>query len=111
MTYGLLNLTHRDGHAAPEPLAPGEPCEINLKLNLIAHRFRAGSRIGLAISESLWPLVWPSPEIATLTFALGDASRLTTARCALWRPSRRPSQFPSATPRSVRAGSRAGPAR
>ena len=42
---------------------------------MIAHRFKAGHRIRLAVSESLWPLVWPSPRVATLTLAHG-VSRL-----------------------------------
>jgi hypothetical protein len=74
VTYGLLNLTHRDSHAAPEPLVPGAPYDVELRLSSAAHRFNAGGRIGLAISESLWPLVWPSPEIATLTLSLGALS-------------------------------------
>ncbi len=75
VTYGLLNLTHRDGHEHPTPLLPGRPVDVDVPLNFTAHRFQAGSRIRAALSESLWPLVWPSPEIATLTFDLG-ASRL-----------------------------------
>ena len=39
----------------------------------MAHRFKAGSILRLALSESLWPLVWPSPEVASLAFHLGDA--------------------------------------
>ncbi|HMK87559.1 MAG TPA: CocE/NonD family hydrolase [Steroidobacteraceae bacterium] len=74
VTYGLLNLTHRDGHETPAPLAPGEPYEVTIELSLIAHRFKAGNRIRLAVSESLWPLVWPSPQIATLTLTLGASS-------------------------------------
>jgi hypothetical protein len=58
-------------------LVPGQSYDIEIPLNLIAHRFSAGSRIALAISESLWPLVWPSPEIVTLTLTLGAASSLT----------------------------------
>jgi len=77
VSYGLLNLTHRASHAAPTPLVPGEAYDVELTFAATAHRFRAGSRIGLAISESLWPLVWPSPEIATLTLCLGDASTLS----------------------------------
>jgi hypothetical protein len=77
VTYGLLNLTHRRSHAEPEGLIPGEVFDVEISLAAIAHRFRAGSRIGLAISESLWPLVWPSPEIVTLTLALGTVSTLT----------------------------------
>ncbi|HEY5008086.1 MAG TPA: CocE/NonD family hydrolase C-terminal non-catalytic domain-containing protein, partial [Caulobacteraceae bacterium] len=74
---GLLNLTHRRSHAEPEPLVPGEAFDVEVQLAAIAHRFRAGSRIGLALSESLWPLVWPSPEIVTLTLSLGETSTLT----------------------------------
>jgi uncharacterized protein len=75
VTYGLLNLTHRDGDATPAALNPGEAYDVTVELSLIAHRFKARNRIRLAVSESLWPLVWPSPRVATLTLTLG-ASRL-----------------------------------
>jgi len=77
VSYGLLNLTHRQSHAKPDPLVPGEAYDIEIPFAAIAHRFHAGSRIGVALSESLWPLVWPSPEITTLTLSLGEASTLT----------------------------------
>ena len=77
VTWGLLNLTHHRSHADPAPLAPGAFYDIELTLNAIAHHFRAGSRIGLALSESLWPLVWPSPQIVTLTFDLGATAHLS----------------------------------
>jgi hypothetical protein len=74
VTSGLLNLTFRGGlNAPPKPLTPGEPYDIVLPLTVIAHRFKAGSKIRLALSESLWPLAWPSPEIVTLTLDLGEA--------------------------------------
>jgi putative CocE/NonD family hydrolase len=76
VSSGLLNLTHRDSHARPEPLVPGEAYDVEVSLAAIAHRFRAGSRIGLALSESLWPLVWPSPQVVTLSLTLGAASTL-----------------------------------
>jgi len=76
VSSGLLNLTHRDSHARPEPLVPGEAYDVEVSLAAIAHRFRTGSRIGLALSEGLWPLVWPSPRIATLSLTLGAASTL-----------------------------------
>ncbi|MFZ0659718.1 MAG: CocE/NonD family hydrolase [Candidatus Binataceae bacterium] len=79
LSYGLLNLTHRDGHEDPEPLAPGHFYDVNVKLNFVAHRFAKGNRIRVAISESLWPLVWPSPEPVTLTIATGE-STLTLPR-------------------------------
>ncbi len=61
VTYGLLNLTHRHGNAEPVALTPDQAYDVTIELSLIAHRFKAGNRIRLAVSESLWPLVWPSP--------------------------------------------------
>jgi len=67
VTYGVLNLTHRDGHEEPTPLEPGRRYQVRLRLNEIAQRFYPGHRIRLAISSSYWPLAWPSPEPACLT--------------------------------------------
>jgi predicted acyl esterase len=75
VTSGLLNLAFRGGvEAEPRALNPGEAYDIELPLTVIAHRFKAGSALRLALSESLWPLVWPSPEVATLDIHLGEAS-------------------------------------
>ena len=74
ITYGVLNLTHRAGHAAPEPLTPGAFYDVRLPLYLTGRRLRAGSRLRLALSESLWPLLWPSPEPVTLSLDLAGAS-------------------------------------
>jgi putative CocE/NonD family hydrolase len=73
LTYGLLNLTQRDSNVHPSPLVPGTFYDVRIELSAIAHRFKKGSRIRLAISESLWPLVWPSPDIVTLTLDLAHA--------------------------------------
>jgi putative CocE/NonD family hydrolase len=90
VTYGLLNLTHRDSHQRPEPLVPGRFYDVEIPLNFTAHHFGRGSRIRAAISESLWPLVWPSPEVATLTLELA-ATRLDL-------PRRAPPAFEAAMP-------------
>ena len=74
VTYGLLNLTHRSGDENPSALVPGQAYDVAIDLSLIAHRFKRGNRIRLAVSESLWPLVWPSPEVATLTLTHGASS-------------------------------------
>jgi len=67
VTYGLLNLTHRDSHEVPEPLEEGKRYKISLDLNHVAQKFPAGNQIRLSISSSYWPLAWPSPEPARLT--------------------------------------------
>ena len=76
VSYGILNLTHRGGHEDPQPLKPGHPYEVEVGCYFTAHRFKKGNRIRVALSESLWPLVWPSPEPVTLAVTTG-ASRIS----------------------------------
>jgi hypothetical protein len=70
VSYGVLNLTHRDSHAEPSALAPGAFYKIRLKLNDCGHAFAPGHVVRLALSSAYWPLVWPAPEAATLTLRL-----------------------------------------
>jgi hypothetical protein len=93
LAYGLLNLTHRDGHDAPRPLIPGKPVDVEIALGFIAQQLKAGERLRLAISEGLWPLVWPSPESPTLT--------LDPAASVLTLPIRTPPLIEPAMPISV----------
>jgi len=77
VSYGLLNLTHRDGHEHPTPLVTGKSYKIQVRLNEAAHRFAVGNRLRLAISTAFWPIVWPSPEPVTLSVhLLGSALQL-----------------------------------
>jgi len=71
VTYGVLNLCHRDGHEVPKPVVPGEAMEIAFKLDDIAYQLPAGHRLRLAVSSAYWPMVWPSPEPVTLTLLGG----------------------------------------
>ncbi|MSP83419.1 MAG: CocE/NonD family hydrolase [Alphaproteobacteria bacterium] len=66
VTYGILNLTHRDGHALPRPMRPGERTRVRLVLRDVAYGFPAGHCIRLAVSTSYWPVAWPAPEAVTL---------------------------------------------
>lgn len=67
VTYGLLNLTHRDSHEHPTPLEAGRSYTVQVKLNDIAHSFAPGHRIRIAVSNAYWPIAWPSPEPVALT--------------------------------------------
>lgn len=76
VSYGLLNLAHRNGHETPEPLIPGEQVRVTIKLNDLAHAFPPGHRIRVSISTSYWPIAWPSPEPVILSVQTGT-SKLT----------------------------------
>jgi uncharacterized protein len=71
VSYGVLNLCHRNSHEFPAPLVPGERSEATIKLNDLAHCFPAGHRLRIAIATSYWPLVWPAPEPVTLGIYTG----------------------------------------
>ncbi len=74
VTYGLLNLTHRDSHEEPEPLEPGTAYRVSVALNHVAQVFPAGHRIRLAISTSYWPLAWPPPQLVQLAISTGSST-------------------------------------
>ena len=80
VTYGVLNLTHRDSHEHPEPLEPGTTYRVRVELNDIAHRFPAGHRLRLAVSTSYWPLAWLPPQPARLTIQTGPSVLIVPER-------------------------------
>ncbi|MGH8502460.1 MAG: CocE/NonD family hydrolase [Gammaproteobacteria bacterium] len=74
VTYGLLNLAHRAGHAHPSALEPHKRYRVQIQLNDIAHAFPAAHALRLAISTSYWPIAWPSPQPVTLSLITGASS-------------------------------------
>ena len=74
VSYGVLNLTHRNSHEFPEPLVPAERSETLVRLNDIAHSFPAGNRIRVAIATAYWPIVWPAPEPVSIGIYTGASA-------------------------------------
>lgn len=73
LTYGLLNLTHRDSHTEPAPLEPDKVYSVRIQLNDIAQTLPKGHRIRLAISSSYFPLAWPAPQSTQLKIHTGSS--------------------------------------
>ncbi|QUH02474.1 CocE/NonD family hydrolase [Saccharopolyspora erythraea] len=80
VTYGLLNLTHLDGHAEPETLVPGKRYRARVYLNGCAQAFPEGHKIRLSLSTSYWPLAWPPPKPVRLTVHAGTSKLVLPAR-------------------------------
>ncbi|MBB96617.1 MAG: peptidase S15 [Rhodobacteraceae bacterium] len=74
ITYGVLNLSHRDGPADTTPLTVGAQTQVSLDLDHIAYRLPKGHRLRVAVSTAYWPLVWPSPARTELTLTDGTLS-------------------------------------
>lgn len=74
VTYGLLNLTHRQSHEFPKELVPGQKYKVRVVLNDIAQVFPKGHKLRLSLSSSYWPLAWPSPEPVMLGVYTGQST-------------------------------------
>jgi predicted acyl esterase len=63
---GSLNLTHRAGDGAPQPLVPGETYEVEVVLDACAYEFAYGQRMRLSVAGADWPNTSCPPEPVTL---------------------------------------------
>jgi uncharacterized protein len=75
ISYGVLNLAHRDSDENPGDVPVDHPLTVRLALNIVGQAVEAGHRLRLALSSAYWPMVWPTPEPVTLS-VLPDASLL-----------------------------------
>ena len=73
VSYGILNLCHRDSHTVPEALEPGRWYDVRLQLDDLACSLPAGHRLRLGLSTGYWPMIWPSPEPAILSVETGSS--------------------------------------
>ncbi|MGC1502771.1 MAG: CocE/NonD family hydrolase [Sulfitobacter sp.] len=71
ITYGVLNLSHRDNAADPTPMTPGRPQEVSFTLDHIAYRVPKGHVLRVSVSDAYWPMLWPSPVPTSLKLSAG----------------------------------------
>lgn len=84
VSWGLLNLTHRESHEFPELLEPGRRYQVTVPLNVCGHRLAAGHRWRVSVTPTYVRHAWPSPRPVTLTLYCGT-------NCRLVLPVRKPS--------------------
>lgn len=63
----IRNTAQRNSRTDPEPLVPGEVTEIEMELEAVSYVFEAGHRMGIMVSSSEFPLLWPLPHKAVNT--------------------------------------------
>lgn len=71
ISYGVMNLSHRHSAATPTAMTPGTAEEITFTLDHIAYRVPAGHLLRVSISDSYWPMIWPSPAKTNLALSAG----------------------------------------
>ncbi|NNE78711.1 MAG: CocE/NonD family hydrolase [Silicimonas sp.] len=69
ISFGVLNLTHRNSHAAPEAMPEGTSVAASIQLNACGQRITRGQRLRLALGTAYWPVIWPGQTDATLTLS------------------------------------------
>jgi uncharacterized protein len=70
----LLNGSQRDSRLAPKALVPGQVYELAFDMHFTTWTFQPGHRVRLAVSNSLWPMIWPTPYKMTTQLYIGDAA-------------------------------------
>ncbi len=70
IAHGMLNLHHRAD--PPAPLQPGQPVTVRFALDQMAHRLAPGHCLRLALSNSYWPFLTPSPAPVRLRLSGGQ---------------------------------------
>jgi uncharacterized protein len=78
ITGAGLNGAQRESMAEPRDLEPGRFYPLDIEMHLTSWVFPKGHRIRVAISNSLWPMVLPTPYAMTTSLDLGgtDGSRI-----------------------------------
>ena len=94
ITYGVLNLCHRDSHEQPTALEVGKRYTVRVSLDDIAYVVPTGHRLRLSLSTAYWPLLWPAPRPVTLTIACETSSLTVPVRRE--PESQQEPEFPSA---------------
>ena len=75
ISYGILNLSHRENNEKPSFLEPSKYYDISIKLKHCAYKIKTGCKLRISISTSYWLMVWPSP--LTAKFMLFNGSSFT----------------------------------
>jgi predicted acyl esterase len=79
ITGAGINGAQRESTSDPKDLVPNQTYSLDIQMHLATWTFPKGHRIRLAVSNALWPMVWPTPYATTTTLQLGGdtGSRLT----------------------------------
>jgi hypothetical protein len=71
ITGAGLDGAQHDSMTDPRDLEPGKVYLLNIQMHLTSWIFPKGHRIRLAVSNALWPMMWPTPYPMTTSLALG----------------------------------------
>jgi len=71
VTGALVNGSQRQSRLKPTALVPGEVYDLELEMHFTTWTFKPGHRIRLAVSNALFPMIWPTPYPMTTKLFMG----------------------------------------
>lgn len=76
ISWGMLNLTHRNSHEYPELLEPEKKYKVTVQLDVLGQQIPKGHRLEVVVSPTYWPQAWPSPKPVTLQIYSGKDTNM-----------------------------------
>jgi predicted acyl esterase len=71
VTGAGINGAQRNSMERPQDLEPGEVYALSFELHLASWVFPKGHRMRIAVSNALWPMMWPTPYPMTTSLVMG----------------------------------------
>lgn len=66
-----MNGTHRNSSRDPEYLTPGEYYPLDIEMHFTSWKFNEGHKLRLSITNSMWPMLWPTPYATDTSLKIG----------------------------------------
>ena len=66
-----FNGTHRHSARDPEDIVPNSVFPLKIDLHFTSWVFQKGHRLRVAVSNGMWPMLWPTPVLHTSALAIG----------------------------------------
>jgi len=86
ITGAGLSGAQRESMRDPTPLTPGQRYPLTVQLHFTSWVFPKGHRIRVAVSNALWPMIWPTPFAMTTDLAVGGDQGSTLTLPVLQSP-------------------------
>lgn len=72
VTGAGINGSQRHSRDRPQDLTPGKIYYLTVDLHLASWVFPKGHKVRIAVSNALWPMMWPTPYPMTTSLVLGE---------------------------------------
>ena len=108
VTGAGLSGPQRESATQPTPLEPGKLYPLEVEMHFTSWVFPKGHRVRLAVSNALWPMIWPTPSAMTTQLALGGKAGSRLVLPVIPREARPKPDFKPPEPWQEKSGIKSG---